>query len=206
MTKAEQTYFTYPTPLGPMTLASDGTAVTHVLFGTHVLEGRAAPSELTNRTANELQEYLAGKRTAFDIPLAPAGTDFQRAVWKALQNIPYGQTRSYADIAAVVGNPKATRAVGSANNRNPIAVLIPCHRVVGANGKLTGYAGGLALKQRLLRTVRNAAKAFLPHAALFSRALRTPRPASAQSARRNCDACTHALCRQDGSYRTFPSF
>lgn len=150
MTKAEQTYFTYPTPLGPMTLASDGTAVTHVLFGTHVLEGRAAPSELTNRTANELQEYLAGKRTAFDIPLAPAGTEFQRAVWKALQNIPYGQTRSYADIAAVVGNPKATRAVGSANNRNPIAVLIPCHRVVGANGKLTGYAGGLALKQRLL--------------------------------------------------------
>ncbi|HIR02071.1 MAG TPA: methylated-DNA--[protein]-cysteine S-methyltransferase [Candidatus Aveggerthella stercoripullorum] len=133
-----------------MTVASDGTAVTHVLFGTHVLEGRAAPSELTNRTANELQEYLAGKRTAFDIPLAPAGTDFQRAVWKALQNIPYGQTRSYADIAAVVGNPKATRAVGSANNRNPIAVLIPCHRVVGANGKLTGYAGGLALKQRLL--------------------------------------------------------
>lgn len=150
MTKAEQTYFTYLTPLGPMTVASDGTAVTHVLFGTHVLEGRAAPTELTNRTANELQEYLAGKRTAFDIPLAPAGTDFQRAVWKALQNIPYGQTRSYADIAAVVGNPKATRAVGSANNRNPIAVLIPCHRVVGANGKLTGYAGGLALKQRLL--------------------------------------------------------
>ncbi len=150
MTKAEQTYFTYPTSLGPMTVASDGTAVTHVLFGTHVLEGRAAPSELTNRTANELQEYLAGKRTAFDIPLAPAGTEFQRAVWKALQNIPYGQTRSYADIAAVVGNPKATRAVGSANNRNPIAVLIPCHRVVGANGKLTGYAGGLALKQRLL--------------------------------------------------------
>ena len=150
MTKTEQTYFTYPTSLGPMTVASDGTAVTHVLFGTHVLEGRAAPSELTNRTANELQEYLAGKRTAFDIPLAPAGTEFQRAVWKALQNIPYGQTRSYADIAAVVGNPKATRAVGSANNRNPIAVLIPCHRVVGANGKLTGYAGGLALKQRLL--------------------------------------------------------
>ena len=150
MTKAEQTYFTYLTPLGPMTVASDGTAVTHVLFGTHVLEGRAAPTELTNRTANELQEYLAGKRTAFDIPLAPAGTEFQRAVWKALQNIPYGQTRSYADIAAVVGNPKATRAVGSANNRNPIAVLIPCHRVVGSNGKLTGYAGGLALKQRLL--------------------------------------------------------
>ena len=150
MTKAEQTYFTYLTPLGPMTVASDGTAVTHVLFGTHVLEGRAAPTELTNRTANELQEYLAGKRTAFDIPLAPAGTEFQRAVWKALQNIPYGQTRSYADIAAVVGNPQATRAVGSANNRNPIAVLIPCHRVVGSNGKLTGYAGGLALKQRLL--------------------------------------------------------
>lgn len=150
MTKQEQTYFIYRTPIGPLTVASNGTAVTHVLFGAQSLPGREAPTELTNRTANEIQEYLAGKRTAFDIPLAPAGTPFQLSVWRALENIPYGQTRSYADVAAVVGSPKATRAVGAANNKNPIAILIPCHRVVGANGKLTGYAGGLALKQRLL--------------------------------------------------------
>ncbi len=150
MNEQEQTYFTYRTPIGPLTVASDGTAVTHVLFGARKLPGRAVPTELTNRAVNQIQEYLAGKRTAFDVPLAPQGTEFQRRVWAALQNIPYGQTRTYADVAAVVGSPKATRAVGSANNRNPIAIIIPCHRVVGANGKLTGYAGGLALKQRLL--------------------------------------------------------
>lgn len=148
--KQERTYFTYRTPIGPLTVASNGMAVTHVLFGARELPGRAVPSELTNRAVNEIQEYLAGKRTAFDIPLAPEGTPFQCRVWRALENIPYGQTRSYADVAALVGNPKATRAVGAANNRNPIAILVPCHRVVGANGKLTGYAGGLALKQRLL--------------------------------------------------------
>ncbi len=145
-----RTHYVYTTVIGPLTIAANGTAITHVLFGTPDLPGTLAPSELTNRAANQLQEYLAGKRTAFDLPLAPEGTPFQQRVWKALQNIPYGQTRSYADVAAAIGSPQATRAVGGANNRNPIAIVIPCHRVVGANGKLTGYAGGLQLKQRLL--------------------------------------------------------
>lgn len=145
-----RTHYVYTTVIGPVTIASDGDAITHVAFGARELPGALAPSELTNRAANQIQEYLAGKRTAFDLPLAPAGTPFQQRVWKALSNIPYGQTRSYADVAASIGSPKATRAVGGANNRNPIAIVIPCHRVVGANGKLTGYAGGLQVKQRLL--------------------------------------------------------
>ncbi len=145
-----RTHYVYTTVIGPVTIASNGAAITHVAFGARELPGAFAPSELTNRAANQLQEYLAGKRTAFDLPLAPEGTPFQQRVWKALQNIPYGQTRSYADVAAAIGSPRATRAVGGANNRNPIAIVIPCHRVVGANGKLTGYAGGLPIKQRLL--------------------------------------------------------
>lgn len=149
------THFVYNTPFGPVTIASDGNAVTRLAFGAVPCQGDMRPTELTNRAANELQEYLAGKRRAFDIPLAPAGTPFQQSVWAALQNIPYGQTRSYQDIATIVGKPTATRAVGSANNKNPIAVLIPCHRVIGKNGKLTGYAGGIPLKERLLEIERD---------------------------------------------------
>lgn len=150
----DTTHFVYNTPLGPVTIASDGEAIVMLSFGVVEAPGEARPTELTNRAANQLQEYLAGRRTAFDLPLAPRGSDFQRRVWEALQNIPYGQTRSYQDIARIVGKPSATRAVGMANNRNPIAVLIPCHRVIGKNGKLTGYAGGLALKERLLEIER----------------------------------------------------
>jgi methylated-DNA-[protein]-cysteine S-methyltransferase len=105
---------------------------------------------LLEKAAKQLDEYFNGKRKAFDLPLSPHGTDFQIRVWKTLQTIPYGQTRSYGQIAAQTGNPKASRAVGMANNRNPIAIIIPCHRVIGADGSLTGYAGGLELKQQLL--------------------------------------------------------
>jgi len=107
-------------------------------------------SPLLQKASRQLDEYFNGKRTVFDLPLLPHGTDFQLKVWKALQTIPYGQTRSYGQIAAITGNPKASRAVGMANNRNPIAVIIPCHRVIGHDGSLTGYAGGLELKQKLL--------------------------------------------------------
>ena len=99
----------------------------------------------------QLTAYFAGELREFSLPLKPAGTDFQRKVWDALREIPYGETRSYAEIAARVGCPRGYRAVGLANNRNPIPILIPCHRVVGANGALTGYAGGLAVKEALLR-------------------------------------------------------
>jgi len=107
----------------------------------------AAPLPALRR---QLAGYLAGERRVFDLPLAPAGTDFQRRVWQALQDIPFGATRSYADLAEASGNPRAVRAVGQANRRNPIGVVIPCHRVIAADGGLGGYAGGLVRKRRLL--------------------------------------------------------
>jgi methylated-DNA-[protein]-cysteine S-methyltransferase len=97
-----------------------------------------------------LQDYLAGKRRDFTLPLAPAGTEFMLRVWEVLRAIPYGETRSYREIAQITGNQKASRAVGLANNRNPIPIFVPCHRVIGTNGKLTGYRGGLQTKERLL--------------------------------------------------------
>jgi len=99
---------------------------------------------------HQLEEYFAGERREFELDLAPAGSPFQLQVWRALRAIPYGQTASYGEIAAAVGQPGAARAVGGANNRNPIAIVIPCHRVIGASGSLTGYGGGLPRKQRLL--------------------------------------------------------
>lgn len=101
-------------------------------------------------TIRQLDEYFAGRRREFDLPLAPRGTDFQRRVWRALSGIPYGATCSYADIAARLRNPNAVRAVGLANGRNPIPIVIPCHRVIGKDGSLTGYGGGLPIKKRLL--------------------------------------------------------
>ncbi len=102
----------------------------------------------------QLDEYFAGERTEFQLPLNPKGTEFQNKVWHQLLQIPYGETRTYGQIAEAVGNPKASRAVGGANHNNPIAVIIPCHRVIGADGKLTGYAGGVDLKETLLRLER----------------------------------------------------
>ncbi len=115
-----------------------------------VQPGEDSSNGLCREVGNQLEEYFAGKRRTFDLPLDPVGTEFQRKVWEALQAIPYGARRTYGEIAAVVGNPKASRAVGMANNRNPIMIIIPCHRVVGADGALTGYAGGLEMKQTLL--------------------------------------------------------
>lgn len=144
------TYFTYNSPVGRITIAADGVSITTIAFGEVELEGTKKASELTNRAANQLQEYFAGKRSEFQLPLNPAGTDFQKQVWDALQTIPYGSTCSYSDIAAIIGNPKACRAVGGANNKNPIPIIIPCHRVIGVNGKPVGYAGTLKTKMFLL--------------------------------------------------------
>lgn len=143
-------YYVYNTPLGRLTIASDGSSITHVLFGACELEGIKRPTALTNMASNQLQEYLAGKRKAFDLPLAPSGTEFQLRVWHALRDIPYGETRTYAEVAEMIGSPRSSRAVGSANNRNPIAMIIPCHRVIGAGGNLVGYAAGLHIKRWLL--------------------------------------------------------
>lgn len=113
-------------------------------------EGQQKTTELTKKTVLQLKEYLSGKRTEFDVPLKPQGTEFQKKVWEALLTIPYGQTRSYKEIAVQIGNEKACRAVGMANNRNPISIMIPCHRVVGADKSLVGYGGGLNIKVKLL--------------------------------------------------------
>ena len=147
---SERTYFVYPTPMGRITLASDGASITQLVFGAVELEGTNVPTALTNEAANQVQEYLAGKRKEFDVPLEPAGTAFQKEVWRALGRIPYGETRSYQQVAQMIGNPRAMRAVGGANNKNPLPLLIPCHRVIGVNGDLVGYAAGLKIKRFLL--------------------------------------------------------
>jgi methylated-DNA-[protein]-cysteine S-methyltransferase len=146
-------YAKYDSPVGELVLIGDGESLSALLFDGDPRfvadEHSEDASAFTNEIA-QLDEYFSGERDEFKLQLAPAGTDFQRAVWKALTEIPYGETRSYGQIAASVGKPKAARAVGMANNRNPIAVIVPCHRVVGSNGNLVGYAGGLDRKTWLL--------------------------------------------------------
>lgn len=153
---ATQTYYDVArSPIGDLTLSGDGTFIT----GLHFSSGRKARGpdpqwrhdpELFGAAQAQLEEYFAGERKSFDLPLRPSGTTFQEAVWQALLTIPYGDTRSYGDIAQQIGKPKAVRAVGTANGANPIALLVPCHRVIGANGSLTGFGGGLPTKQFLL--------------------------------------------------------
>lgn len=114
------------------------------------IDDKNNPSEVSDLAFSQVREYLDGKRTGFDFPYKLSGTEFQIKVWKALCDIPYGETRSYKDIAETIGNSKAGRAVGMANHRNPMCIVVPCHRVIGTNGKLMGYAGGLDMKKRLL--------------------------------------------------------
>ncbi len=147
--------------VGPLTVVSDESAVTAIRFGDAVPNGAAFASptdsgwpEVLQQAVRELTEFFAGTRRNFTVPLAPVGTPFQQQVWRALLTIPYGATCSYRDIACVVGRPTACRAVGMANHCNPIPIIIPCHRVVGADGRLTGYAGGLTIKSRLLQFER----------------------------------------------------
>lgn len=143
--------WTRETPIGPLTLTEEDGALTGVLFGPDAPQGAlVAETPLIRRAFAQLEEYFRGERTAFDLPLNARGTLFQRRCWQALLEIPYGQTRTYAQQARAVDSPRACRAVGMANHRNPLPVLIPCHRVVGADGSLTGYAGGLRIKQMLL--------------------------------------------------------
>jgi methylated-DNA-[protein]-cysteine S-methyltransferase len=152
-------YAQIESPVGPLLLAADDAGLRQVEFvkgkragqSTPVLSGNCAPLQEAIR---QLKAYFAGKRERFDLPLAPEGTPFQRAVWKLLCEIPYGETISYGELARRIGNPKASRAVGLANGANPIAIVIPCHRVIGSNGKLTGYGGGLPLKEKLLALER----------------------------------------------------
>lgn len=157
MPAATATY-THATPIGGLRLS----ATSDMLTGLAFTDEPPPPPEraflrshaLLAETCRQLDAYFAGTRRAFELPLAPHGTDFQRQVWAALQRIPYGATVSYSDIARSILAPKAVRAVGAANGANPIAVIIPCHRVIGANGSLTGFGGGLPRKKFLLALER----------------------------------------------------
>lgn len=140
---------TVMTPLGLVYVGSDGDAVTEVYF-TEEPVNSSTSCAVVDRALEQLKEYFAGERQHFDLPLAAEGTAFQQSVWSQLQAIPYGQLASYKDVAHAVDNPKGVRAVGMANNRNPISIVIPCHRVVGSNGSLTGYGGGLDKKEWLI--------------------------------------------------------
>ena len=148
-------YTTMDSPVGPLVLAGDETALTLIGFTTGPKASSIDPDWVCEPTAFEavrtqLKEYFAGQRQVFDLTLRPEGTEFQRAVWQALTRIPYGETCSYGEIATAIGRPKAVRAVGAANGRNPLPIVVPCHRVIGSNGSLTGFGGGLENKEWLL--------------------------------------------------------
>ncbi len=145
--------FYYQTELGVIGIEENGTALTKVYFGEGKLQDEADLREtaLLQEAGRQVKAYLAGVRNDFTLPLAPQGTDFQQRVWAALQEIPYGETRTYGELAVQVGCPQGARAVGLANHKNPLLLFIPCHRVVGATGKMVGYAGGIAAKEYLLK-------------------------------------------------------
>ena len=146
----------YESPVGMLGIAENGIAITDLFFGNTMPNPmwQLLNTPLLTQAINQLEAYFSGERTAFDLPLGAEGTEFQRSVWEALLRIPYGETRSYGQIAEAIGKPKAGRAVGMANHRNPIAIIIPCHRVIGSDGSLVGYGGGINVKTFLLQLER----------------------------------------------------
>ncbi|MDP3236224.1 MAG: methylated-DNA--[protein]-cysteine S-methyltransferase [Myxococcales bacterium] len=146
---------TRPSPIGELTLVATDAALVGLFMEAHaseplIAEAEAGRTPVLKTVSAQLDDYFAGRRERFDVPLAPRGTAFQTSVWAVLQRIPFGVTWSYAQVARALGRPKAVRAVGAANGRNPISLIIPCHRVIGADGSLTGYGGGLPRKRWLL--------------------------------------------------------
>lgn len=165
--------FFYDTEIGKIGLAENGDTITNLFFvGSELFDDRIKKyrikdsrnkqanefqineTELLRKVANQLREYLTGARKVFDLPLFAEGTDFQMKVWNILKTIPYGECLSYKQVAEAIGNPKSSRAVGNSCNKNPIPIFIPCHRVIGSNGELVGYAGGIETKKILLETER----------------------------------------------------
>ena len=149
-------YTWFESPVGPLLLAGSRYGLSYVSFsrGQHAVgvdPGWTEDETEFHDAIRQLREYFAGERKTFSLPLCPEGTDFQRAVWSELRKIPYGETISYKQLACRIGKPKAVRAVGAANGANPIPIIIPCHRVIGHDGSLTGFGGGLPLKKRLLQ-------------------------------------------------------
>lgn len=150
--------FYYNTKIGRIGIEENGKAIIKLDFINKDIQEEIIEineTELLKKAIKQLNEYLDGKRKSFDLPLEPRGTEFQKKVWNALKEIPFGETRSYGEVAKIIGNEKAARAIGMANNKNQIAIIVPCHRVIGANGKLVGYAGGLDLKEKLLKLESN---------------------------------------------------
>ena len=146
--------YKYNSIIGDIFISADENFLLSVQFVNHnFIENKE--NKIIRQTIKQLDEYFNGIRKKFELPLNPKGTEFQKKVWLQLMNIPYGKTATYKDIATLIGNTNASRAVGNANNKNPIAIIIPCHRVIGSNNKLTGYAGGLDKKEKLLNLEKN---------------------------------------------------
>ena len=156
---AEKALCYLDTPIGRIGVAEDGEGICDIFFGPgdETAGMKTRETSLLIEAKNQLREYFNGERLSFDLPLSLCGTEFQLSVWQALQTIPYGKTCSYKEIAEQIGNPKAFRAVGMANNRNPVSIVVPCHRVIGHDGALVGYGGGIQLKDFLLRLERRYA-------------------------------------------------
>lgn len=142
--------FFYETKFGIIGIRANEKAIINIYFSKVDTNDKIEETDLIKKCFNQINEYLLGKRKVFDLPIEPKGTEFQKKVWSYLLEIPYGQTKTYKDVAIAIGNEKACRAVGMANNKNPIPIIIPCHRVIGSNGKLVGYNGGLSIKEYLL--------------------------------------------------------
>ena len=138
------------TPVGVLTIAEEGGFITNIAFGERNFDGILGENAVISQAKAQLEEYFAGARREFDLPLDMRGTDFQKRVWSALLTVPYGRTATYKDVAIKAGSPKGARAVGMANNKNPIVIVVPCHRIVGADGSLVGFAGGIDTKRFLL--------------------------------------------------------
>ena len=145
-----------PTPIGAVRILANDEAITRIDFVEEADASAYAENDVTRLARQQLTDYFEGQRQTFDLPLAPSGTEFQQACWQALVQIPYGETRYYAEQARVIQRPSAVRAVGAANGANPISIVVPCHRVIGKSGQLTGYAGGLDRKAWLLALERGA--------------------------------------------------
>jgi methylated-DNA-[protein]-cysteine S-methyltransferase len=165
LTTTTRTHTVVPSPIGPLTAVREGGA----LVGLHMELSRRplVPALLGQRcdegftdVVRQLVEYFAGRRTAFDLPLRPVGSAFELAVWEQLTRIPYGETRSYGSVARALGDPGAAQAVGAANGRNPLSIVVPCHRVIGADGTLVGYGGGLPRKRFLLDLEQRGSRLF----------------------------------------------
>jgi methylated-DNA-[protein]-cysteine S-methyltransferase len=140
----------FSSPFGLVKIAEEDNKITELYFVKEVNMESRHTSPLLIKARKQFLEYITGIRKTFDLPIAPQGTVFQKAVWQALRSIPYGETRSYKQIAVLIGKPTASRAVGMANNKNPILIVTPCHRVIGSNGQLVGFAAGLEVKKKLL--------------------------------------------------------